>query len=82
MYTIYSKPINSPFAGPGVESLVVKNDTILAHVRGWDNPQVVDDTFEPTLKGKPVSERGRGWRKLRGEALENAQAWAVDVVTA
>lgn len=80
MYDIYEKPIDSAFAGHGIESLVVKDGIIRAHVRGWEDPSVVDNDFEPILKGKPVGKRGKGWRKLSGENLENAQAWAGDMV--
>lgn len=80
MYEIYEKRIHSDFAGTGIESLIVKDGIIRAHVRGWENPQVVDNDFKSVLKGKPVGKRGKGWRKLSGSNLENAQAWAEDVV--
>ena len=79
MFEIYDKSIASDFAGYGIESLIVQNGVILAHVRTWDNPQVVEDDFKATLTGKAVAERGNGWRKLQGQKAENAQAWAKDI---
>ncbi len=79
MFDIYEKQIKSAFAGAGVQSLIVKDGIILAHVRGWDNPKVVDNSFEPVLKGQPVNQRGAGWRRLSGTTLDNAQGWARDM---
>ena len=79
-YDIYEKEIKDAFAGAGIESLIVKDDTILTHVRGWGNPSVVDDDWQAPLAGKPVKAKGRGWHKLRRSRLRNAQAWARDRV--
>ena len=48
----------------------------MAHVRGWDNPQIVDTDFDAPLKGQPASWRGQGWRKLRRVDAEPLQGWA------
>lgn len=79
MFDIYERRIKDDFAGEGTESLVVKDNIIVAHVRGWDNPHVVDKNWKGPLVGKKAGKRGDGWRKLRGSALENAQAWAKDI---
>lgn len=82
MYEIYEKKIESAFAGEGLETLIVKNNVVLAHCRGWDNPYVKDNWnhLAQPLVGKPISKRGKGWRKLMGFALENAQPWARDTL--
>jgi hypothetical protein len=81
MYTLYQQKIKSAFAGNGIETLVCKNGVIVAHLRGWDNPQVVDHfPNKVALVGNAESRRGKGWRRLTGERARNAQAWAADVV--
>jgi hypothetical protein len=79
MFDIYEKEFTDSFAGRGKEWLVVKAGTIKAHGLAWDDPSV-DCDFDDRLTGQPVSKRGKGWRKLTGFALENAQGWAVDMV--
>jgi len=79
MFTIFTKEIRS-FAGRAEEVLICKGDTIAAHVRTWDSSSVLDDQFTGNLRGRPVSQRGSGWRKLTGRAAGDAQAWARDIV--
>ena len=76
MYDIYERSINHPSAGHGIESLIVRDGVIVAHVRGWDNPQIVDTDFDAPLKGQPAYVRGQGWRKLRRADAEPLQGWA------
>lgn len=73
---IYEKKINDPFAGDGLERIVVCNGIIHLHTRGWNNPEVIDDVWQSPLENQPVEKKGPGWRRLRGFDLENARAWA------
>jgi hypothetical protein len=79
MFDIYEKRIDDEFAGQGLECIIVNNGVVIGHTRGWENPSV-QDNFMPSLVGKPVGERGKGWRKLRGLELLNTQSWAEDVL--
>ncbi len=81
MLDIYVKKTFEHFAGDGAETIVVDDGVIVAHVRGWENPAVVEEGWQPSLTGQPVNKRGKGFRKLRGFQLENSQCWAEDVVS-
>ena len=76
---IYEKKIQDLFAGAGVEMIVVRDGIIQAHTCGWNNPAIVDDVWQSPLEDQPVENRGKGWRRLQGFDLENAQAWAADI---
>lgn len=80
MFDVYEKSISNDFAGRGTETIVVREGIIQAHTRAWNNPSVIDETWEAPLKHQPVKNRGKGWRRLRGQSLQNCQAWAADVV--
>ena len=82
MYDIYTKKIEKPFEGTGEEWLIVEGGAILAHGRSWDDPAVQEDSepWRGPLQGHKIGERGKGWRKARGFAAENAQPWAADMV--
>lgn len=78
-FQVYIKPVSNAFAGKGQEYLIVANDIIRVHGRTWDNSDVVD-VFDNALQGQHINMRGKGWRKMIGAALEDAQAWAEGVV--
>ena len=83
MYDIYEREFSDAFAGNGRETLIVKDKVILLHTIGWDDPAAVAGAIAEgkgngRLTGQPLRKKGTGWRKLRGPALEHAQAWAID----
>lgn len=77
---IYEKKIRDLFAGAGVETIVVRDGIIQAHTRAWNNPNIVFDDFQSPLENQLVQKRGPGWHRLKGLDLENAQAWANDLI--
>lgn len=81
-YLIYTKELKSAFAGDGLEYLIADADDkiVLVHMQSWFNPAVSVQGWEPQLVGLPLSERGKGWRKLSRVQTALAHGWAEDMV--
>jgi hypothetical protein len=56
---IYEKKIQDLFAGDGIEMIVVRGGIIRSHTRGWNNPDVVDDSGKARSKINPSRGKGR-----------------------
>ena len=81
MYTLYEKKIHYAFFGDGIETLICKDGVIVAHVRGWDSPYVVDYFNDSKFIRQPVSKRGKGWRKLSVNKAIEHHAWIADILS-
>ena len=80
-YVFYEKPYSHHFFGDATETLIVRDNIIVCHVRTWHDPSVVPgrNRVLSLLVSKPMSQRGKGWRKLTGfeaeQMLDVAEEW-------
>jgi hypothetical protein len=83
MYLIYEKQIEDDFAGHGVETIITDDEEgrILAHVRGWDDPTVIDDDWQSSLVSHLI-DYTHGFRLVSLSVMENCQGWAAEMVRA
>ncbi len=78
---ILQKRTESTFAGTGVETVITREGIVVAHVRGWDNAHVQDVALADSLVGKHWTQLiCDDWEALSDFELENARAWAENVI--
>jgi hypothetical protein len=80
-YTAYERKSSDPFAGDLTETILVKDNTIVAHFRAWEEPSVQED-HNPARDGLV----GTNWKKARPKSFRKCsnQArvldWAVEAM--